>query len=162
MHIELNHMVPIISLCIALASFGMSMYVVRRDSSQFAVEGIYQESFGNVVDGVYVKIVNIGRRPITLHKLRFKFSRSASEFLINNSIAKRIGSPLEKVDTNHPLLLESQFFEFLLDQTNFDFQSLPLEDLEKIEVVLSTGKKRTIKEIDLLVKNNARKLKQKT
>ena len=154
---------PYISICISVASIGIAFYVMFRDRTRFDVSGSYKESFANMIDGVYVKIVNSGRRPITLYALKFACDDGkVHRFRITNSIGERVGSPFESRDLCHPCLGESQFFEFLLDSTNFDFGSLNLESVDSVEVESSTGVSKKIEGLAGEVKKNAHYLKQST
>ena len=154
---------PIISICISVASFGIAFYVMFRDRTRFDVSGSYKESFANMVDGIYVKIVNSGRRPITLYALTFLTSDGKEHrFRITKSIGDRAGSPFESRDLSNPCLSESQFFEFVLDSTNFDFGTIDLESLASVEIESSTGASKKIKGLADAVKKNASYLKPST
>lgn len=149
-----------ISICISVASLCIAFYVMFRDRTRFDVSGSYQESYANMVDGIHVKIVNSGRRPITLYSLVFTCQDGkAHKFRITNTIGQRAGSPFENRDLSHPCLSESQFFEFLLDSTNFDFGTCNLESLVAISVESSTGASKHIKGLAEEVKKNAHHLK---
>lgn len=87
---------PIISIYISVASFCIAFYLMFRDRTRFDVSGSYKESFANIVDGIYVKIVNSGCRPIALYALRFVNSDGKDhKFRITKSIGERAGYPLE-------------------------------------------------------------------
>lgn len=151
---------PYISICISVASFCIAFYVMFRDRTRFYVSGSYRESFANMVDGLYIKIVNSGRRPITLYSLVFIYTDGqAHKFRITNSIGLRADSPFENRDLGHPCLSESQFFDFLLDSTNFDFGDCNLESVASIEVESSTGATKQVKGLAEEVKRNAHHLK---
>lgn len=156
---------PYISICISVVSLCIAFYVMFRDRTRFDVSGSYRESFANMVDGIYIKIVNSGRRPITLHSLIFTcIDGQSHKFRITNSIGQRAGSPFENRDLSlsHPCLSESQFFEFLLDSTNFDFGTCNLKSVASIEVESSTGASKQVKGLAEEVKKNAHHLKSST
>lgn len=160
---SMKEALPYISICISVASLCIAFYVMFRDRTRFDVSGSYRESFANMVDGIYIKIVNSGRRPITLNSLVFTCTDGqAHKFKITNSIGQRVGSPFDNRDCCHPCLSESQFFEFLLDNTNFDFETCNLESVATIEVESSTGASKKIKGLAEEVKKNAHHLKPST
>lgn len=151
---------PYLSFFISLASLCIALYVMFRDRTRFDVSGSYKESFANIVDGVYIKIVNSGRRPITLYSLAFTcIDGQVHRFRIDNSIGQKAGTPFESRDLCHPCLSESEFFEFLLDRTNFDFGSFDLGSIASIEVESSTGTSKKVKGLAEEVKKNAHHLK---
>ncbi len=131
-----------------------------RDRTRLDVSGSYKESFANMADGLYVKIVNSGRRPITLYALVFYGEDGKHhKFKITNSINERKDSLFEGRDNRHPSLSESQFFEFLLDSQNFDFGPIELESIKSIKVETSTGNLKEIKGLSKEVNQNAAHLK---
>lgn len=145
----------IISICISVLSLCVAFYVMFRDRTRFDVSGSYKESFSNMVDGIYVKIVNSGRRPITLYALTFITSDGKDHrFRITKFIGKCACSPFESRDQSNPCLNESQFFEFVLDSTNFDFRAIDLESLVSVKVESSTGASKEIKGLASMVKKN--------
>ncbi|MGI2070422.1 hypothetical protein [Shewanella baltica] len=160
---SMKEALPYISICISVASICIAFYVMFRDRTRFDVSGSYRESFANMVDGIYIKIVNSGRRPITLYSLIFTCQDGkAHKFRITNSVGQRAGSPFENRDLGHPCLSESQFFELLLDSTNFDFGTCNLESVVSIKIESSTGASKQIKGLAEEVKKNAHHLKSST
>lgn len=160
---SMKEALPYISICISVVSLCIAFYVMFRDRTRFDVSGLYKKSFANMVDGIYVKIVNSGRRPITLDFLIFTCTDGkAYKFRITNSISQRAGTPFDSRDFDYPYLSESQFFEFLLDSTNFDFGTCHLESLVSIKISLSTGTLKKIKGLAEEVKNNAHHLNSST
>lgn len=160
---SMKEALPYISICISVASLCIAFYVMFRDRTRFDVSGSYRESFANIVDGIYVKIVNSGRRPITLYSLIFTCQDGkVHKFRITNSIGQREGSPFENRDLGHPCLSESQCFEFMLDSTNSDFGDCNLESVVSINVESSTGASKKIKGLAKEVKKNAHHLKSST
>src|SRR5690606_9302913 len=122
--------------------------------------GSYKESFANMIDGIYVKVVNSGRRPITLYALSFVTSDGKDhKFRITKSIGQRIGSPFERGDLSNPCLSESQFFEFVLDSTNFNFAAINLESLVFVKIESSTGTSKEIEGMANEIKKHAHYLK---
>ena len=159
----MKDVLPIISICISVAGFCMAFYVMFRDRTRFDVSGSYKESFANMVDGIYVKIVNSGRRPITLYALTFVTSDGKDhKFRITKSIGERVGSPFENRDLSNPCLSESQYFEFVLDSKNFDFGTINLELLAFVKIESSTGTSKKIRGLASEVKKNAHHLKSST
>lgn len=159
----MKEILPYISIWISVASLCIAFYVMFRDRTRFDVSGSYRESFVNMVDGIYIKIVNSGRRPITLYSLIFTCTDGQShKFRITNSIGQRVDSPFENRDLCHPCLSESQFFEFMLDSTNFDFGTCNLESVTSIEVETSTGVAKKVKGLAEEVKKNAHHLNSST
>lgn len=160
---SMKEALPYISICISVASLCIAFYVMFRDRARFDVSGSYRESFANMADGIYIKIVNSGRRPITLYSLVFTCADGkAHKFRITNSISQGAESPFENRDLGQPCLSESQFFEFLLDSTNFDFGACDLESVASIEVESSTGTWKQVKGLAKEVRKNAHYLKSST
>lgn len=157
---SINEALTFISICISVASLCIAFYVMFRDRTRFDVSGSYSESFANMADGIYIKIVNSGRRPITLYSLIFTCKNGQThKFRITNSIGQRAGSPFEGGDLGLPCLSESQFFEFLLDRSNFDFGICNLETVASIKVESSTGASKQVKGLAEEIKRNAHHLK---
>ncbi|NQY37201.1 MAG: hypothetical protein HRT37_19990 [Alteromonadaceae bacterium] len=150
---------PCISIFISVASLCIAFYVMYRDRTRFDVFGSYKESFANMADGIYIKTVNSGRRPITLYALTFTCKGGkVHKFKITNSIGARAVSPFDNQDMSHPCLSESQFFEFLLDRTNFDFESFQLKSVVKVQIESSTGSSMIIQGLANEIKKNAHHL----
>lgn len=150
----------IISIFISMLSLSIAFYVMLRDRTRFDVSGEYKESFANMVDGIYIKVVNSGRRPITLYALNFITKNGEDhKFRITNSINKRSDSSFESKDSTNPCLSESQFFEILLDRTNFNFESFSLGEVVSIKIESSTGKSKEVKGLAKIVKKQASLLK---
>jgi len=151
---------PIISIIISAFSISIAFYVMFRDRTRFDVSGEYKESFANMVDGIYIKIVNSGRRPITLYALNFITANGKDhKFRITNSINQKSSSPFEHRDSSNPCLSESQFFEILLDRTNFNFETFELGEVSCIKIESSTGKAKEVKGLAKIVKKQAPLLK---
>ncbi len=154
---------PYISICIAVVSLCIAFYALFRDRTRFDVFGSYIESFANMVDGIYIRIVNSGRRPITLHRITFICKGGkAHKFKISNSIGARASSPFDNQDLSHPCLNESQLFEFMLDSTNFDFSSFEIESVIKVLIESSTGSSIEVKGLAADIKKNAHHLIKST
>jgi hypothetical protein len=156
----MKEVLPYISICISVVSLGIALYVMFRDRTRFDVSGSYKESFANMVDGIYIKVVNSGRRPITLYALVFvNDDGKPHKFRITKSIGERVESAFESRDLSNPCLAESQFFEFLLDTTNFDFCPINFASLASIKIESSTGASKEIPGLASEVKTNAHYLK---
>ncbi len=156
----MKEFLPIISIIISVLSLSIAFYVMFRDRIRFDVSGEYKESFANMVDVIYIKIVNSGRRPITLYALNFIAKNGENhKFRITNSINQKAASPFENRDLNHPCLSESQFFEILLDRTNFNFDTFELGEVNCIKIESSTGKSKEVKGLAKIVKEQAPLLK---
>lgn len=152
----LNNLLSILGFPISIISLVIAVYAVLRDSVRLEVEGRYVESFANISDGIYIKIVNSGRRPITLYSLNFiDVNGKVSQFKITNSIGVRVNSIFEARDNGVPILAESQYFEFELNNENFNFSEVNLSSLKEISVTSSTGKVAKVKGIADKIKMSA-------
>ncbi|MBF4246426.1 hypothetical protein EA004_15485 [Vibrio anguillarum] len=148
-----------VSIVIATISMFISFYVMWRDRRKFIVHGEYLESWEHMADGVYFKIVNSGRRPVTLHKIEFiSKSKGAQALLLTRSISEYKTTPFEEKDLSYPCLSESQFFEFALRSNKFDFSEYELSDLTSIKIHSSTNVVKC-KELAMAIKSNHKYLK---
>lgn len=158
----MNENISIAGALIALCSLAISFYVMFRDKRRIDIEASYLNSFEHMADGIYLKVVNSGRRPVTLHKLVFGFSDGdIQETRIHNSINERLSTPFEKRDDSHPCLSESQIFEIRLDSTNFHFDEMKLDKLIFLKLIDSTGKSKKLTSLANSIKTNAKYLKGK-
>ncbi|MBD3608976.1 MAG: hypothetical protein HUJ30_00340 [Gammaproteobacteria bacterium] len=137
----LPYIISILSLCI-------SFYVMMRDRQKFDAIGLYLDSWEHMHDGLYFRIVNMGRRPITPHELIFWFSDNTKEIIkITNDLAWSTFEDNSNKDIFYPCLSESQFFEFTLDEKNCDLGQYVFENLSLVTITDSLGKSVKLKKL---------------
>ncbi len=134
-------MISIVSLCI-------SFYVMMRDRQKFEAIGLYLDSWEHMHDGLYFRIVNTGRRPITPHELTFIFSNNSKHTLkLTCDLGWSTFEDNTDKDIFYPCLSESQFFEFTLDERNHDLGQYDFENLKSITISDSLGRKVKFKSL---------------
>ncbi len=131
---------PQLAIFISILSLSLSLFVAFRDATRFSVVTRYLESFENMSDAVYLKIVNTGRRPITLDRIDFKFSDSPTQSIKLNIHTMRRADPFDNSIAQPITLSESQFFEFTLDSRTHDFSNYDFSKLVEVKTLISRGK----------------------
>ncbi|MCX8761002.1 hypothetical protein NOK73_07800, partial [Vibrio parahaemolyticus] len=131
---------PQLAIFISILSLSLSLFVAFRDATRFSVVTRYLESFENMSDAVYLKIVNTGRRPITLDRIDFKFSDSPTQSIKLNTHTMRRADPFDNSIAQPITLSESQFFEFTLDSRTHDFSNYDFSKLVEVKTLISRGK----------------------
>jgi len=124
---------------------GSLCWVATRDTYRVAVEGRYLSSFEHLSDGIYIRVVNSGRRPVTLRYLVLSLKTGEKHEL-----------PINPADPNHhPLLAESQFYEVQYNDKNIDFGEVPWGQVTRVEIEESRGWRYEIADLAEVISENA-------
>ena len=115
------------AILISLLSLALSGYLAFRDRSHLSVEATYLSSWENIADAVFLRIVNDGRRPITVR-------RQILESLNGETDQHEL-----KRDERVVGLLESEDFEIALDLTNSNIVEWARSQISKAYVEDSKG-----------------------
>jgi len=137
-----------IAITIALVSLGVSAFVAFRDRGTITAAARYLESYEHISDGVYVHIVNSGRRPVTIRRLLLTTEDG-------KEIERRIGE-----NGNPVRLLESEDCEFQLNAQNSEIQEWSSSVIKKAVVEDSHGKQYEVSGLVEAINQNAEHLQQ--
>lgn len=137
-----------IAITIALLSLGISAYVAIRDRGTITATARYLESYQHMSDGVYVHIVNSGRRPVTIRRL-----------LLSTEDGKQIDHRIGENDK--PVgLLESENCEFQLNAKNSEILEWSASVIKKAVVEDSRGTKYQVTGLAEAINQNAEHFQQ--
>lgn len=135
-----------IAIVISILSFTVSAYVAYRDRGTITAMSRYLESYEHMSDGIFIHVVNSGRRPVTI---RHVLLRAAS----GDVFEKRIG------ENNRPLrLLENEDHEFQLNAENSDITAWSRTRISKAVVEDSRGREYKIEGLVKSINENAERL----
>lgn len=134
------------AIVISLVSLGISAYVAYRDKGTITATSRYLESYQHMSDGIYIHVVNSGRRPVTLRRLLL---RATDGSLIERGLGK---------DERSLRLLESEDHEFQLNPQNSDITEWSQMKFSEAVVEDSRGKKYQITGLVEAINENAEHL----
>jgi hypothetical protein len=93
------------AIIIAILGLGVSIYVAYRDRSTVTASARYLKSYQDMSDGIYIHVVNSGRRPVTMRRLLLRTSTGS---VIEHRLDKD-GKPLRLLENeDHKLQLNTQ------------------------------------------------------
>ena len=134
------------AITIAIFGFGLSAYIAFRDRGTVTASARYLESYQHMSDGIYVHVVNSGRRPVTIRRLKFTTMAGST---IERPIREN-GKPIR--------LLESEDYEFQLNAQNSEIQEWSRSTITKAVIEDSRGKEYHISELVDAINSNAQHL----
>ncbi|MGD8122966.1 hypothetical protein [Vibrio sp. TRT 2004] len=149
---------PQLAIFISILSFSLSLFVAFRDATRFAVVARYLESYENMSDAVYLKIVNTGRRPITLDRIDFKFTGGPIQSIKLDTHTMRRTDPFDRSIAQPITLSESQFFELTLDSRVHDFGDFEFSKLAEVKVLISRGRGSSLRALTKSLKSKGHNL----
>src|SRR3989344_8290719 len=94
------------AIVLSILSLGLSAYAVFRDKGTVSALARYLPSFQNCSDGIYVHVVNSGRRPVTVRRLVLQLEGGVN---YEHQL---------KIDKQPVRLLESEDYEFQVNPQN--------------------------------------------
>jgi hypothetical protein len=134
------------AIVISLFSLGISAYVAYRDHGKVSASARYLESYQHMSDGIYIHVVNSGRRPVTIRRL-----------ILKTSDGKVIEEPLRN-NKNPIRLLESEDYEFQLNAQNSEIHEWSKSTITKAIVEDSRGKAYNVSNLVEAINSNAEHL----
>lgn len=134
------------AIVISLCSLGITAYVAYRDRGTITATSRYLESYQHMSDGIYIHVVNSGRRPVTIRRLLLRPADG-------NVIERRLG------ENERPLrLLESEDHEFQLNAQNSDITEWSQLRIAEAVVEDSRGKEYKVAGLVEAINENAEHL----
>lgn len=134
------------AIVISLFSLGVSAYVAYRDRGKVSASARYLESYQNMSDGIYIHVVNSGRRPVTIRRL-----------IMKTSDGNVIENPLR--NNKDPIrLMESEDYEFQLNAQNSEIQEWSKSTIIEAVVEDSRGKQYNVSNLVEAINSNAEDL----
>lgn len=138
----------ILSLIIAVLSLVVSFWVAARDRYRLDVYGYYLDSYEHMSDGIYLRIANTGRRPVTLRCVAVTLrSGERPELPIHAEHSGRF-----------PRLVESELYEFQYNSKNTQFTEIPWAQVVQVAVVDSRNKSHEASGLAEILAQNAHHL----
>lgn len=136
------------AIAISLLSFCLSGYAVFRDRGAVSASAKYLSSFQNLSDGIYVHVVNSGRRPVTIRRLVLEVENGSS---FEHKLVK---------DRQPVRLLESVDYEFQVNPQNSEILRWAESKVLRSVVEDSRGKKYDVKGLVEIINEHATNIKQ--
>lgn len=137
-----------IAITISVVSLGLSVFVVFRDKGTVSASSRYLPSFQNLSDGIYVHIVNSGRRPVTVRRL-------VLEIEDGNSYEHKLEKERQPVR-----LLESEEYEFQLNPQNSEILKWAESKIVKAVVEDSRGKQFKVEDLAEILNTNSNNIQK--
>ncbi|MGO3344843.1 MAG: hypothetical protein ACTIM4_07880 [Marinomonas sp.] len=134
----MNEILPILAIVISLLSLGVSLFVVMRDRGRLKAECcVYRHEETDEYSHLYIKAVNSGRRPLTLHYLMGNYTEGEkSGYLVENG-----GLKLEEGEFHEQRI--GRFDGMMIHTGRFGEKDCELIDLYYID---TEGKKYKVKD----------------
>jgi hypothetical protein len=116
--------VSLFSAVIALLSFAMSSWTALRDRYRLDVYGRYLDSYEHLTGGIYLRIANRGRRPVTLRCVALILRCGEQREL-----------PIDPENPRHfPRLIESEIYEVQFTAKNTSVAEILWEQVMRVAV----------------------------
>ncbi len=116
--------VSLFSAVIAQLSFGMSSWAVLRDRYRLDIQRHYLDSYEHLTGGIYFRIANRGRRPVTLRCVALILRCGEQREL-----------PIDPENPRHfPRLIESEIYEVQFTAKNTSVAEILWEQVMRVAV----------------------------
>lgn len=127
---------------ITVISLGLSVYLAIRDRGTVSASARYLPSFQNLSDGIYIHVVNSGRRPVTIRRLLLEAEGERHEYKLEN----------EKQPVR---LMESEDCEFQINPDNSELLKWAKSKITKATVEDSRGNKYRVEDLAEIINANS-------
>lgn len=131
-----------IAIAISVVSLGLAIYVTVRDRGAVSASARYLPSFQSLSDGIYIHVVNSGRRPVTVRRLLLEAEGRSYEHRLEK----------EKQPVR---LMESEDYEFQVNPQNSEMLKWAESKILEAAVEDSRGKKYTVDFLAKIINENS-------
>jgi hypothetical protein len=131
-----------IAIAIAVVSLGLSIYVAVRDRGTVSASARYLPSFQNLSDGIFIHVVNSGRRPVTVRRLLLEAEGKSYEHKL-------------EIEKQRVRLMESEDYEFQVNPENSELLKWAESKVVKAVVEDSRGRKYKVEDLAKIINENS-------